>query len=147
MTDDAIGENAERAVSGIVYHLTKLGKLWGDVLPNTWGGGGGGGGGSGGGGGGGESEEMNTVPSMSAAKRETTVFQRALGALLGVVVCELVKRVEALGGSSGKDNTHEMQHLLHILVDGAPGIFGNDVGLSLDFVPSWSKLVRIASVR
>ena len=127
--------------------MSKLGKLWGDVLPNSFGGGGDRGGG---GGVGEEAEEgMNSVPfSMAAGKTEPTVFQRALGALLGVVAAELVKRVEALDGSSGKDNKHEMQHLFRILVDGAPGIFGvGGVGLSLDFVPSWSQLVWISSVR
>tara|TARA_B100000780_G_C21053627_1_gene423203 strand:- start:53 stop:646 length:594 start_codon:yes stop_codon:yes gene_type:complete len=153
LTDDAIGENAENAVSGILYHLNKLCKLWSDVLPNTntngslhssiFNGSGSGnnnntttnnGGVSGDGGGG---------SNGSNSEKQPAVFHRAMGALLGVVATELVKRVDALGTTSGKDNTHEMQHLLRILIDGALGIFGEGASVPPleHFVPSWSNLM------
>ena len=129
LTDDAIGENAEKAVSGILYHLNKLAKLWGDVLPVT--------------------PENVTTGSPGGGgdnEQQPAVFHRAMGALLGIVATELVKRVDALV-SSGKDNTHEMQHLLRILVDGAPGIFIDESVRLQAFVPSWSQLERKAGIR
>jgi hypothetical protein len=120
LTDDAIGESAENAVSGILYHLNKLSKLWEDVLPAE----------------------------VGVGMDEPTVYHRAMGALLGVVITEMVKRVDALLEKSGamkKGNYHEMQHLLNILVSQAPSIFGENCQQALEsFVPSWKKLLKAA---
>jgi len=153
LTDDAIGENAESAVSGMVYHLKKVSNLWKDVLPNAVGhnsGRGSGGRGSsgirgssrngGGGSGGGRSGSLQA----SNANAAPTMYHRAMGALLGVVATELMKRVDALEGNTTTSNKHEMQHLLKILVHEAPKVFEEGAQL-VDFVPNWGRLLRAAN--
>ena len=71
------------------------------------------------------------------------MYHRAMGALLGVVATELMKRVDALEGSTTTSNKHEMQHLLKILVHEGPKVFEEGAQL-VDFVPNWDRLLRAA---
>ena len=156
LTDDAIGENAESAVSGMVYHLKKVSNLWKDVLPNAVGhnsgrgsggrgsGGSGGSGGSSRNGGGGSGGGRSGSLQASNANAAPTMYHRAMGALLGVVATELMKRVDALEGNTTTSNKHEMQHLLKILVHEAPKVFEEGAQL-VDFVPNWGRLLRAAN--
>ena len=126
LTDDSIGETAESAVSGILFHLSKLAGMWADVLP----------------------------ASPARGGDGPPVLHRALGALLGVVATEVVKRAVALGGldTAAPGNQHEVRHLLRSLVDGVPGVFDKVPGGSgwagsrlASFVPGWNALVSVAS--
>ena len=94
----------------------------------------------GGGSGGGRSGSLQA----SNANAAPTMYHRAMGALLGVVATELMKRVDALEGNTTTSNKHEMQHLLKILVHEAPKVFEEGAQL-VDFVPNWGRLLRAAN--